>query len=82
MAGAIRIGSTVSAAVTNRRVLEPIEAHVALIAGAVLAGLAVLAVVFPRGIAYPLAVVGAWLAAALLFRGFTLLREHARRSRT
>lgn len=33
MAGAIRIGSTVSAAMTNRRVLEPIEAHIALIAG-------------------------------------------------
>jgi cardiolipin synthase A/B len=80
MAGAIRIGSTVSAAVTNRRVLEPIEAHIALIAGALLAALAVLAFMFPRGLAYPFAVVGAWLAGALLFRGFTLLRDRRGRS--
>ena len=82
VAGAMRIGSAVSAAVTNRRLLEPVEGHIALIAGAVLAALAVLAVVFPRGLAYPFAAIAVWLAAALLFRGFTLLREHARRSRT
>jgi cardiolipin synthase len=81
VAGAIRIGSTVSAAVTNRRVLEPIEAHIALVAGAGLAGLALLAVTYPRGFAYPFAIVAAWVAAALLFRGCTLLRERHRRSR-
>jgi cardiolipin synthase len=82
VAGAIRIGSTVSAAVTNRRVLEPIEGHIALAAGAALAGLAVLAVVFPRGLAYPFAVITAWLAAALVFRGFALLFERNRRRRS
>ena len=81
VAGAIRIGSTVSAAVTNRRILEPIEAHIALVAGAGLAGLAVLAVTYPRGFAYPFAIVAAWVAAALLFRGCALLRERHRRSR-
>ena len=33
VAGAMRIGNTVSAAVTNRRVLEPIEGHIALLGG-------------------------------------------------
>ena len=81
VAGAFRIGSTVSAAVTNRRVLEPIEGHIALAAGAALVGLAALAVKFPRGFAYPFAAVTAWLAAALVFRGFGLLFERNRRRR-
>jgi cardiolipin synthase len=80
VAGAIRIGSTVSAAVSNRRVLEPIEAHIALVAGAGLAGLALLGFKYPRGFVYPFAVVAAWMAAALLVRGFNLLRERQRRS--
>jgi hypothetical protein len=67
--------------VTNRRVLEPIEAHIALIAGAALIGLALLAFIYPRGVAYPLAVVAAWMSAALLYRGFSLLRGRTRRSR-
>jgi cardiolipin synthase len=81
MAGAMRIGSAVSAAVTNRRVLEPVEGHIALSAGVVLALLAVLAVLFPRVVAYPLAAIGAWLAATLFSRGLTLLRERHRRRR-
>ena len=81
VAGAFRIGSTVSAAVTNRRVLQPVEGHIALVAGMVLAILALLAFKFPRGLAYPLAVLAAWISAALLLRGFTLLRERHRRGR-
>jgi len=79
VAGAMRIGSAVSAAVTNRRVLEPIEAHIALSAGAVLLILAVVAVFYPRILAFPLAGVAAWLAATLFARGLTLLRERHRR---
>jgi cardiolipin synthase A/B len=81
MAGAMRIGSAVSAAVTNRRVLEPIEGHIALSAGAVLMLLAILAVLFPRLLAYPLAAIAAWLAATLFSRGLALLRERNRRRR-
>jgi len=80
-AGVMRIGSTVSAAVSNRRVLEPIEAHIALIAGAALAALAFLAFTYPRGIAFPLATIAVWLAAALLFRGLSLLRARTRQRR-
>ncbi|HKW02242.1 MAG TPA: phospholipase D-like domain-containing protein [Vicinamibacterales bacterium] len=78
VAGAFRIGSTVSAAVTDRRVLEPIEAHIALIAGTALIALVVFALWFPRGLAYPIAVLAAWPAVALLVRGFALLRDRRR----
>lgn len=71
-AGAVRVGNTVAAAVTNRRVLEPVEANIALAASAVLAALAVLAFTSPRGIAYPVGVLAAWLAAAVLFRALGL----------
>ena len=81
VAGAMRIGSTVSAAVTNRRVLEPVEGHIAFVAGAALGALALVAIYFPRGIAYPLAAIAAWLATALLIRGTALLRERSRRRR-
>jgi cardiolipin synthase len=79
VAGAARIGSTVTAAIANRRVLEPIEAHIALIAGAALFGLAALAVVYPRGLAYPFAAIAAWLAVALTCRGFMLYAASRRR---
>jgi cardiolipin synthase len=76
MAGAVRIGNTVSAAITNRRLLEPVESHIALISGGLLLVLAALAVIFPRAFSYPLAVVLAWLAIALLYRGLTLHTRH------
>jgi cardiolipin synthase len=78
VAGAMRIGSAVSAAITNRRVLEPVEAHIALIAGAGLMVLGVLAVVYPRGFAYPFAAIATWFGAALLYRGYLLLRAKQR----
>jgi cardiolipin synthase len=78
-AGAIRIGNTVSAAITNRRVLESVEANIAVIAGVCLAAVAALALAFPRGVAYPIALFAAWMAAALLYRGVVLYRERRRR---
>jgi cardiolipin synthase len=80
VAGAVRVGHTVTAAITNRRVLEPVEANIALTTGASLVALAVLAFVFPRGVAYPIAGVAAWVAAALLYRGLALYRGRRRRS--
>lgn len=73
--GAIRIGNTVAAAMTNRRVLEPIESHIALASGAVLVILCALAILFPRAFAYPFAFVAVWFGVALLVRGF-MLRRH------
>ncbi|HLE62885.1 MAG TPA: phospholipase D-like domain-containing protein [Pyrinomonadaceae bacterium] len=71
-AGAIRIGNAVGAAFTNRRVLEPVEAQLMLSAGAVLLALAIIFVFFPRLLVYPLAVLLAWIAIALLYRGYRL----------
>lgn len=82
IAGVVRVGNTVSAAITNRRVLESVEANIALISGVCFALLAVFAFVYPRGIAYPVAAFAAWLAAALVFRSAEMYRtERRRRSR-
>jgi len=75
MAGAVRVGRTVAAAITNTRVLESVEANIAVVSGLLLAALAVLTWVFPRAIAYPIAVIAAWLAIALLYRGVELYRR-------
>jgi cardiolipin synthase len=75
VAGAVRIGNTVAAALTNRRVLEPVEAHIALIAGSALLACALLAIKFPRGFSYPIAAILGWAAAALIYRGIALHRR-------
>jgi cardiolipin synthase len=74
-AGAIRIGNTIGAAFTNRRVFEPVEARIMLLAGALLLVLTILSAFFPRVFVYPLAVVFAWIALALLYRGYKLRRK-------
>jgi cardiolipin synthase A/B len=74
-AGAVRIGNAIGAAFTGRRALGPVEARMAVMAGAVLFGLAVLFAVFPAFLAYPLIAVVAWVAVALLYRGYRLYRE-------
>ena len=80
MAGAVRVGNTVAAAITNTRVLEAVESNIALIAGTVLALVAILAFKYPRTIAYPLGAFAAWVAAAILYRGVVLAGRRNRRS--
>lgn len=75
VAGAVRVGRTVAAAITNTRVLESVEANIAVVAGLLLAAFAVFTFAFPRLVAYPLAAIGAWLAVALLYRGWELHRH-------
>ena len=72
VAGAVRVGNTVAAAITNTRVLESVEANIAVTAGLLVGGLAVLAYAFPLAIAYPVAACAAWLAVALFYRGLML----------
>ena len=74
-AGAVRVGNTVAAAITNQRVLESVEANIAAIAGVLGVGLATVAFAFPRLIAYPLGAAAAWLAIALLYRAIALSRR-------
>jgi cardiolipin synthase len=74
-AGAVSLGSAMGAAMTGRRVLGPAEARIMGAAGVALLVLAVLATIWPRVIAAPLAVIATWLGVILLFRARTLHRE-------
>ena len=74
-AGALRISNTVGAAFTNRRVLEPVEARIMLAGGSVLLALAILVAWFPRMLVYPVVFVLAWIALALFYRGYRLIRS-------
>jgi len=78
-AGAVRIGNAVGAAFTNRRVLDPVEAHLMTSAGVLFLVLAVLFAFFPRVLAYPLLIIFAWLGGALFYRSYKLHREGRRK---
>ena len=71
-AGVIGVSSAVGAAITNRRVLGPAEARLMAMAGVTLLALSMIAVKWPRGITYPLAFVGTWVALALFIRAYKL----------
>jgi cardiolipin synthase len=73
----VSIGSAVGAAMTGRRVLGPAEARIMGAAGVVLLILGLVALLWPRAIALPLAVLAIWLAGSLLFRAWRLRRERA-----
>jgi cardiolipin synthase len=73
-AGAIRLGNTIGAAISDRRVLEPVEGRIMITAGSVLLALAVVFALVPRVTALFLAAFAIWFGLALLFRGFRLLR--------
>lgn len=74
-AGAIRIGNTIGAAFTDRRLLGPVEARLATLAGLLLTALALVFAIFPRALAYPAAFLAAWGGLALLVRGWKLWRK-------
>jgi cardiolipin synthase A/B len=77
-AGAVHIGRTVGAAITNRRVLGPAEARVLAGAGLLLLAVSVMAFLWPAVVSWPLAVIGAWVAVSTLIRAFHLHREGKR----
>ncbi|PTX98655.1 phospholipase D-like domain-containing protein [Opitutus sp. ER46] len=74
-AGAVRIGNVLGAALTNRRVIEPIECRLLAWTAVGLLGFAVLCVLFPRVFAYPTAALLVWVAGALLYRAAKLVRR-------
>jgi cardiolipin synthase len=71
-AGALGIGSVVSAAVTNRRALGAAEATVLVAAGVVFSVLAAVAVLWPRALAFPFAVLIGWLGLTMFVRAVRL----------
>ena len=75
-AGAVGIGSAVSAAITNHRVLGPAEAKVMAAAGAILLALAAVSIAVPRLVTVPLAVLAGWISLTLLVRAWRLRTPH------
>ena len=71
-AGAVGLGSAVSAAITNHRALGPAEAKVMAIGGGLLIAVAALAVVAPRLLALPIALLAAWIGVTLLIQAWRL----------
>jgi cardiolipin synthase A/B len=76
-AGALRIGNTVSAAITNRRVLGPAEAGIMTGVGFAFLVLAVIGIIWPIVIAAPIVALAAWFAIALLIRAEKLRTQPA-----
>jgi cardiolipin synthase len=72
-AGAIRLGNAIGAAISNRRVLEPIEGRMMVLAGLVLLALAALSALVPRVTAWLLAAFAVWFGLAFLYQGFRLV---------
>jgi cardiolipin synthase len=71
-AGVLRIGNAIGAAITDRRLLGPAEAKIMFGAASLLALLTVAAVLWPRVISIPIAVIGGWAAISLLFKAYRL----------
>lgn len=74
-ASAVRIANSVSAALTNRRVLGELSGGPLLIAALILAALAVIAALWPAWISWPIAALAAWLALNLAIRRWRLYRR-------
>ena len=79
-AGAMGVGAAVGAALTSRRSLGPAEANLLGVVALILIALAVLAVLWPPALAYPIAVIAAWAAIVMLVRARRLWRERRKRT--
>ena len=73
-AGAIRLGNTIGAAISNRRILEPVEGRIMVNAGLALLAMAMVFALAPRTTSRILAGFAIWFGLAFLFRGFRLIR--------
>jgi cardiolipin synthase A/B len=74
-AGALRIGNTVGAALTNRRILGPAESGLMLKMGFVLMVLAPLGVLWPEVIAVPFGIIAGWIGLSLAVRAWRLRKS-------
>lgn len=67
-AGALRLGNTMGAIITNRRVLGPAEATTMMGLGVALLVFAAVSLLWPLAVAIPLAVLAIWVAISSLVR--------------
>ncbi|MDQ6620447.1 MAG: phospholipase D-like domain-containing protein, partial [Pseudomonadota bacterium] len=74
-AGAMSVGSALGAALSNRRLLGPAEAGLLFHLSWIAIVIAVIAVAWPKVLAYPVALVALWLGLVMLARAWKLLRR-------
>jgi cardiolipin synthase len=73
LSGAIGLGSTLGASLSQHRTLGPAEVFVILGGGGLLALLALLGLFLPRALAWPIALLAAWFAAGFFAHAWKLL---------
>lgn len=73
-AGAFSVGSALGAALTDRRILGPAEAGLLFLMAAVAIGISVLAALWPRVLAWPVAFIAMWSGIAWAAKGIALRR--------
>ncbi|MDQ6738281.1 MAG: phospholipase D-like domain-containing protein [Gemmatimonadota bacterium] len=74
VAGALRLGNTVTAAVTDHRVLGSSDARAIGVGGAILIALALVATLWPRVLAVPFALLSVWFGISLVIQAHRLER--------
>jgi cardiolipin synthase len=75
LAGTAGLGATVGAALTRHRALGSAESAVLAAGGVIVTLLAVVALLAPRVIAYPLALIGLWTGGSLMARAWRMRRK-------
>jgi cardiolipin synthase len=78
-AGALRLGNTASAMLTEHRVLGPAEARATAVLGGICVAIAGLMLFWPWLLAIPFGIIVAWIGVALLLRAHRLRRERHER---
>jgi cardiolipin synthase len=78
-AGAIRLGNTVGAAITESRELTSVEMPISAGVGITLIAFAIAAFAWPRAAVLPLAVLVLWLGLVLVAKAYALYREQRAR---
>jgi cardiolipin synthase len=73
-AGAVSVGSALSAALTDRRILGPAEAGLLFLMGGVACVIGVVGALAPRVLAWPLAVIALWSGIAWFVKAILLRR--------
>jgi cardiolipin synthase len=71
-AGALSIGSTVGAAITNHRLLGPAEARVMIVAGILGLAFTTAFLLWPRWVTIPLGIFSGWLAISFFLKAYKL----------
>jgi cardiolipin synthase len=74
-AGAIRMGRTLGAAITKRREVGAAEAYNLFWSSLIFLALGLLALKWPKSIAWPIGILAVWFAAAGLFQSWRLYRR-------